>query len=182
MASKKITELTNVTSVQDSDLLLVETSEGTRSISKNNFVSDIIEKINEITIPTKLSELTDDTTHRLVTDTEKSAWNAKPTISDVNSTVANAVNTAKVKISTITLSVNNWSGSGTTFTQTITISGATSKSKVDLQPNSTTLNQLLNDGVSAMYIENNKGKTTLKAKRSEQIFYLIHFLINQEFY
>lgn len=39
MATKKITELTNVTSVQDTDLLLVETSEGTRSINKGNIIS-----------------------------------------------------------------------------------------------------------------------------------------------
>lgn len=41
MATRKITELTNVTSVQDSDLLVVETSEGTRSVSKKELVSDI---------------------------------------------------------------------------------------------------------------------------------------------
>lgn len=40
MALRKITELTNVTSVQDSDLLIVETSEGTRSISKEGLFSD----------------------------------------------------------------------------------------------------------------------------------------------
>lgn len=38
MATKKITELTNVTSVQDSDLLIVETSEGTRSVSRSGLL------------------------------------------------------------------------------------------------------------------------------------------------
>lgn len=33
--------------------------------------------ITDLTIPTQLSELSDDSTHRLVTDTEKSAWNNK---------------------------------------------------------------------------------------------------------
>jgi hypothetical protein len=33
--------------------------------------------IDAITVPTKLSELTEDSTHRVVTDTEKTAWNAK---------------------------------------------------------------------------------------------------------
>ena len=33
--------------------------------------------IDAIKVPTKLSELTEDTTHRVVTDTEKNAWNAK---------------------------------------------------------------------------------------------------------
>ena len=41
MASKRITELTNVTSVQDTDLLVVETSEGTRSVSKEELFSNI---------------------------------------------------------------------------------------------------------------------------------------------
>src|SRR5574344_1445912 len=33
--------------------------------------------ITSASVPTTLSELTDDSTHRLVTDTEKSTWNAK---------------------------------------------------------------------------------------------------------
>lgn len=33
--------------------------------------------IDAITVPTALSELTDDTTHRVVTDVEKAVWNAK---------------------------------------------------------------------------------------------------------
>ena len=37
--------------------------------------------IDAITVPTKLSQLTDDSTHRTVTDTEKSVWNAKSTFS-----------------------------------------------------------------------------------------------------
>ena len=38
MATKRITDLTNVTSVQDTDLLVVETSEGTRSVSRNDLL------------------------------------------------------------------------------------------------------------------------------------------------
>ena len=68
MATKKISDLARVTSVQDTDLLLVETSNGTRSISKVNIIP---------TVPTALSQLTGDSTHRLVTDTEKSTWNNK---------------------------------------------------------------------------------------------------------
>lgn len=37
--------------------------------------------IDGITVPTKLSELSGDSTHRLVTDTEKAAWNAKSNFS-----------------------------------------------------------------------------------------------------
>lgn len=140
MATKKISELTNVTSVQDIDLLIVETSDGTRSVKKSDFVSDIVEAI-----PTKLSELTDDATHRLVADTEKSTWNAKQN---------------KIKTDSITLSTSSWSGSGNTYTQTVTISGGTSNSKIDLQPDSTVINQLISDKVSALYIENDNGVFT----------------------
>lgn len=42
-----------------------------------------------VTVPTKLSDLSDDATHRLVTDTEKSTWNGKisdnPTFSEASS-------------------------------------------------------------------------------------------------
>lgn len=37
--------------------------------------------IDAIVVPTKLSELAEDTTHRVVTDAEKTAWNAKSTFS-----------------------------------------------------------------------------------------------------
>lgn len=137
MATKKISELTKVTSVQDTDLLIVETSGGTRSVKKSDLVSRT---------PTKLSELTDDSTHRLVTDTEKTTWNAKQ---------------SQIKTGSITLNTSSWSGSGKIYTQTVAISNGTSVSKIDLQPNSTVLNQLISDKVSAIYIENNNG--TFKA-------------------
>ena len=40
-------------------------------------------------IPTALSQLTDDSTHRLVTDTEKNTWNAKLDSSDLTNYVQN---------------------------------------------------------------------------------------------
>ena len=109
MATKKISELTTVNSVQDTDLLIVETSAGTRAVKKSNLISGL-----------------------------------------------------KVKTGSITLSTS-WGGSGTTYTQNVTISGGTAKSKVDLQPNDTVLNQLIKDGVSALYISNNNGTFTAYA-------------------
>ena len=106
MATKKISELTNVTSVKDTDLLIVETSEGTRSVKKSDLV--------------------------------------------------------KVKRNFIALSANDWNGDGTTFTQNVVFSGG-NKHKVDLQPDSAVLNQLINDGVSALYIANNNGVFTAYA-------------------
>lgn len=54
------------------------------------------------TIPTTLSELTDDTTHRLVTDTEKNTWNNK---SDFNGSYDNL--TDKPSIPTVSTSVSS---------------------------------------------------------------------------
>ena len=42
MATKKITDLTNVTSVQDSDLLIVETSDGTRSVNRSGLLGGAV--------------------------------------------------------------------------------------------------------------------------------------------
>lgn len=57
-----------------------------------------------------------------------------------------------------------WSGSGP-YTQTVTVSNAiiTADSKIDLQPSSTVLAQLISDGVQALYIENNNGTLTAYA-------------------
>lgn len=40
MATKKISELSTASSVQDTDLLIVESSEGTRAIAKSTIISD----------------------------------------------------------------------------------------------------------------------------------------------
>lgn len=106
MATKKITELANITSAQDTDLLIVETANGTRAIKKSDLFS--------------------------------------------------------VKVASITLSASGWTGEGT-YTQNVVISGATAKSKIDLQPDNLVFNQIINDGVSAMYVVNNNGVFTAYA-------------------
>jgi len=55
-----------------------------------------------------------------------------------------------------------WSGTGP-YTQTVTVSGATANSKVDLQPTAAQLQQLIDDGVQALYISNNNGVLTAYA-------------------
>ena len=44
--------------------------------------------LNESDLKLKLSQLTDDSTHRLVTDSEKTKWNNKPDKSYVDSSIA----------------------------------------------------------------------------------------------
>lgn len=44
-------------------------------------------KTANIIVPTALADLTDDATHRVVTDTEKSAWDAKANISDITNAI-----------------------------------------------------------------------------------------------
>lgn len=70
----------------------------------------------------------------------------------------------KINTATISVAYANWSGSGP-YTQTITISGATitSKTKVNIQADETALAQLIDDGVSAMFVKNNSGTLTLYA-------------------
>ena len=71
---------------------------------------------------------------------------------------------AAVSKGSVTISSSSWSGSGP-YTQTVTISGATitANTKVDLQPDATALAQLISDGVTALYIENNNGTLTAYA-------------------
>lgn len=83
-------------------------------------IDELENAIDGIAIPTALSELTADATHRLVTDTEKSTWNAKANASDipsktsdltndsgfatesyVNTQVSNLVNSAPDKLNTL---------------------------------------------------------------------------------
>ena len=47
------------------------------TISVNETVITPVNKVVEITVPTMLSDLSDDATHRFVTDTEKATWSGK---------------------------------------------------------------------------------------------------------
>ena len=77
----------------------------------------------------------------------------------------NETNTALQNITkktTVTLSTN-WTGDASPYTQTVTISGTTANSKVDLQPDATAIAQMAEDGTVALYIANNNGTLTAYA-------------------
>ena len=62
----------------------------------------------------------------------------------------------------VTLASANWSGNGP-YTQSVTISGVLSNSKVDIQPNAAAIQQMITDGCAAIYIDNNNGILTAYA-------------------
>lgn len=66
-------------------------------------------------------------------------------------------------VAPLTLSAAAWTGETSPFSQVVTVSGytITENSKVDLQPNSIAIAQLVTDKVSCVYIENDA--TTLTA-------------------
>ena len=66
------------------------------------------------------------------------------------------------KKTSITLSTN-WTGAASPYTQSVTIAGTTSNSKVDLQPDATAIAQMAEDGTVALYIANEGGTLTANA-------------------
>lgn len=88
----KVSELTNdkgyLTSVP---VTSVNNKTGAVSLS----ASDVGALPSTTKIPSSLSDLTADTTHRTVTDTEKSAWNAKAETSSIPTKVSQLTNDAK---------------------------------------------------------------------------------------
>ena len=60
----------------------------------------------------------------------------------------------------ITLTAAAWTGEGEYFTQSVNLAGVKANEKIDPQPDKDALRQLMNDGVSALYIANNEGTLT----------------------
>ena len=60
------------------------------------------------------------------------------------------------KKTTITLSTD-WTSDASPYTQSVAISGTTANSKIDLQPDATTIAQMTEDGTVALYIANDNG-------------------------
>lgn len=73
-------------------------------LSGNKTASDL-----GITIPANLSDLNDDSTHRLVTDTEKSAWNGKADTADIPTALSDLTDDATHRLVTDT-EKSTWNG------------------------------------------------------------------------
>ena len=69
-----------------------------------------------------------------------------------------------ISMGTVTLTAANWAGNGP-YTQTVTIPSViiTANSKVDIQPNSTAIQHMLDTGTFSLHIENNNGTLTAYA-------------------
>lgn len=80
---------------------------------------------------------------------------------DTSRASATSVEAITPKTASITLPYANWSGNSP-WTQTVTISGATitANTKVDIQPDAAAYAGMINDGVIALFIENNNGTLT----------------------
>lgn len=93
------------------------------------------------------------------------SFDAQPTSGSSNCVTSGAVYTALqrkqggIQLSTVSLSTD-WEGSDP-YRQVVSIPGTTPHSKIDLQPDADLLAQLVSDGVTALWIENDAG--TLRA-------------------
>lgn len=82
-------------------------------------------------------------------------------VTSVNGQVG-AVTVPVPRKTSVTLASANWSGNDP-YTQSVTISGVLSNSKVDIQPDATAIQQMITDGCAAIYIENTSGTLTAYA-------------------
>lgn len=73
-------------------------------------------------------------------------------------------NSAIPKVKTLSLPTASWTGSASPYTQTVTIAGTSAKSKADIQVNDDALTILIDSGTIAVWIENDNGTLTAKAK------------------
>lgn len=79
-------------------------------------------------------------------------------------TIVSQVDNGQAQIKTISLSLPaSWTEADGYYTQTVTITGGTANTKVDLSANYTTILQMVDDGCTALYVENNNGVFTAYA-------------------
>ena len=123
-------------------------------------------KANTSDIPTALSDLTADSTHRVVTDTEKSTWNGKSNFSGSYNDLSNkpTIPTALSQLSTDAshrtvndTEKNAWNGttarvSASSFGSTVTISSYTSSNRYTCPKDGFLNLSIAKDGKGMVYI------------------------------
>ena len=66
------------------------------------------------------------------------------------------------KYNTLNIKTSGWSGSGP-WTRTVSITGGTASSMIDIQSSDTVINTMVNSGTTALFIKNDNGVFTLVA-------------------
>ena len=157
MAIKKMTELTQVTFLNDTDLLLVETPDGTRAVAKNAIISnDEREKIASTGFIAQPEPPENKTILWLDTD------------DDTNDTLASG------GLTNVTLFASNWESNDGNYTQVVSEiqdSVFADKTSIDCLVDLNTRQTLINNNVKEIGIMNQDGIP---------IAYLIGNVLNQD--
>ena len=66
------------------------------------------------------------------------------------------------KYTSLTIPTSGWSGSGP-WTRTVSITGGTASSMIDIQSSEAVINTMIESGTTALFIKNNNGVFTLVA-------------------
>ncbi len=119
-----------------------------------NFVAPESGKVYQITAQTSGTSKIEDVTAYLE---QGDTWSA----GDANH-LWDAVEEA-ARQSSVSIVASQWTGTDSPFTQVVTIENSKASSKVDLQPDSTVIQQLLDDGCNGLYIQNDAGTLTAYA-------------------
>ncbi len=94
---------------------------------------------------------------------ENSFFGAKDAnqINDVVNQIVKTVSTSpSMALAEMTLSQSAWVNEGDYYTQRVSIEGVEVNERIDVQPSASVLMRLLDDGVIALFVENNEGVLT----------------------
>ena len=78
----------------------------------------------------------------------------------INEIMNSTSSAPSMALAEITLQASSWASAGEYYTQRITLAGVKANERIDLLPDAAVLTQLMNDGVAALYVENNEGVLT----------------------
>jgi hypothetical protein len=132
--------------ISDEQLNTIATKVAAKGFYTKSEVDGLIAKI---TVPTKLSQLGDDTTHRLVSDTEKSRWNNKSDFNGSYNSLANKP-TIPSKLSQLAEDNNHVTVTKAQRDKIDTFTGGTGTSiTVDTTLSSTSVNPVQNKVIKA---------------------------------